>query len=795
MFKHHFLVFFRSLIRQKTNSIISLSGIVLGLTAVLLAYAFIADEQGFDAFHTKADRIFRVNKTYQEPSGGVTKNAETPGKMAPTLDEDFPEVEAAAHYAPWFQDVLVSYDDQHIEVDNWAFADSNFFRLFDFEILRGGHRSQVLAQPGQVLLTPALAQSLFGDQNPVGKTVKGVNDKLFTVSGILAEAPRQSHIQYDAIASWASTESGSGVLDFSFMNNWLGQTVYTYVMLRRPGQMAAVNEKLPAFTEQYMSNRKDTYGFYLQPLNEIYLQSDDLLYLRSGKYGSATFLRTFSIIALLILLIACFNYINITTARSLQRAKEVGVKKVLGAGKGQLVRQFLTETFALTLLASFAAFALAQFLLPQLNNWFGKDIPNGNLFAPQMLVFLLAVVVLTSVISGLFPGLLLSRFRPISILRSSAKLSPGGEWPRQVLTTVQLTISVGLIAGTLLLHRQFQYLLDRDLGFDKEQVMVLHTPPGIDSSMVAFRQSLVSLPGVTSVSICNAAMPDGTFGSTCRPEGTNEEVPVQMFRVDSNYLKTYGIEMAEGRFLNRATDFDPGTLVVNEAMLRQMGWEEGVGKTIKFMGDETPYPVVGVVKDFHYSSLHQPVKPLVMYLDQRRSNISVRLEEAQLAALLPNIEKLWRQFEARHPFDYYFLDTFFAENYLAEKQMVRTITLFSALAIFIACLGLYGLASFAIARRRKEIGVRKVLGATVSGIVGLLTKNFLRQVGLALLIATPVVWYFLNNWLANFTYHVPLSWWVFGVAGLLMVLIVLLTVSFQSFKAASANPVNSLRSE
>ena len=796
MFKHNFLLFLRGLTRHKSNSIITLSGIVLGLSAVLLAFTFISDERGFDQFHAKSDRLFRVNKTYQEPSGDLTKNAETPGKMAAALDEDFPEVEAAAHVAPWFSEVLVTYDDQNIEVENWMFADSNFFRLFDFEIIKGGDRSQVLSRPGQVLLTPSLAQALFGDQNPVGKTIQGLNDKEFTVSGIVEEASRQSHIRYQAIASWASTESGSGVLDFSFINNWLGQTVYTYVLLRQPEQMASVNEKLLGFTAQYMPDRTEMYGFYLQPLRDIYLKSSDLLYLRGGKYGSATFLRTFSIIALLILLIACFNYINITTARSLQRAKEVGVKKVLGAGKGQLVRQFLTETMGMTLLAAFVAFALAQFLLPQLNVWFEKDIPSASLIAPQTIAFLLGTVLLASLFSGLFPGILLSKFKPASILRSSFKLSPGGEMPRQILTTLQLAISVGLIAGTLMLHRQFQFLLDRDLGFDKEQVMVMHTPPGIDSSAVAFRQALEALPGVTSISICNAAMPDGTFGSTVVPEGSPGEVPVQMFRVDSNYLKTYGLNLAAGRYLNRASDAGAdGPVVVNEAMVRQMGWEKGVGKTIKFVGDDTPYPIVGVIEDFNYSSLHQPVNPLVMYINQRKSNISVRFEPQQLTSLLPQVEKLWKRFEARHPFGYYFLDEFFAENYLKEKQMVRTITLFAGVAIFIACLGLYGLVSFAIARRRKEIGIRKVLGASVPGLLALLTKDFLKPILAAMLVATPVVWYFLQGWLENFTYHISLSWWVFALAGVLMLGIVFLTVGFQSMQAALANPVESLKSE
>ena len=331
MIQQNIRLFFRSLTRQKIHFLLTSSGLTIGLTAVLLAFIFIQDEQQFDVFHSKADRIFRVNKTLQENNGDLTKNAETPGKMAAALDADFPEVELATHISPWFDEVLVTYEDQNTFVKNWVFADSNFFDVFDFQMISGGNPVEILSKPGQILITPELAQNLFGGKDPIGKVVKGQNDKDFMVAGIVERAPRQSHIQYDALVSWASTESQSNFMDFGFMNNWLGQTVYTYLLLRKPEQMVAVNEKFADFTAQYMNNRKDTYSFFLQSLPEVYLQSTDLQYLRGGKYGSASFLQTFSIIALLILLIACFNYINITTAKSLQRAKEVGVKKSVGS--------------------------------------------------------------------------------------------------------------------------------------------------------------------------------------------------------------------------------------------------------------------------------------------------------------------------------------------------------------------------------------------------------------------------------------------------------------------------------
>ncbi len=793
MFYHNLLILFRTFLRQRVYSIITLSGVIIGLTAVMLAFVVIADEIAYDKFHSKADQIFRINKIQKSPSGDISKNAESPGLMAAALKSDFPEVITSAHMSPWFDDVLISYENQNITINNWVFADPNFFNLFDFEILEGGDPRKLLSQPGQVLLTSKVAETLFSNENPIGKTFKGIDEQLYNVAGIIANAPRQSHIQYDAIASWASTEAQSGVHDFNFMNNWLGQTVYTYVQLHSSDQVNSINSKLPEFTARHMPNRVDAYDFYLQPLEDIYLNSFDLLFLRGGKYGSATFLRTFGLITLLILLTACFNYINITTARSIQRTKEVGVKKVLGASNRNVIYQFLTETFGITTLAAIVVIPISQFLLPQLNIWFDKDIPNSILISPQSLGFLLIVIIITSLVSGLFPALLLSKFRPIGILQSQSKSSPGGRPPRSILTTLQLAVSIGLIAGTLILRKQFDFLINRDLGIDKEQVLVMHTPPGINSSVTAFRNEIESLNGVTSVSICNAAMPEGTFGSTVLPEGSVDEVPVQVFRVDSQYLKTYGITMAEGRFINRSSD--EGSLVVNETMVNQMGWEKGLGKTVRFINNERLYPIVGVVKDFNYNSLHQPINPLIMYLDDRRSNISVRMDVEQSGILIPQLKELWETFEARHPFDYYFLDDFFALNYLKEKQMTRVISLFAAIAILIACLGLYGLVSFEMIKRRKEIGIRKVLGASVTQITKLLIKSFVFQLLIGMMIAIPVVWYIANMWLQDFTYHISLNIWVFVLAGISMLSIVMLTIGFQSINAATANPTNSLRSE
>ncbi len=794
---HHYLTIIRRLFtREWGYTLINLSGLVLGLAAVLLAFTFIRDEFQYDAFHEKGGRIFRVNKWVKEDSGERFLVAETPGLMAPTMVQDYPEVEAATHLAPWFDEVLLAYGDQSLKTESFVFADANFLQLFDFEVIRGD--ASALAAPGQLLLTPKLAAALFGEEDPIGKAVQGLNDQVYTVAGIIAEPPRRSHLQFEALASWSSTEPGSGYHDFGFMNNWLGQTVYTYLLLGDAGQESGLEAKFPAFVERYMENRTDRYDFFLQPLSEIYLHSDNIRYLRGNKYGSAVFLRTFSVIAILVLLIACFNYINISTAKSVKRSREIGVKKVLGAGRRGLAFQFLTETFIFVSFAAVFAVALSNLLLPRFNALFGRDIPGGLLADGWSLGALGLMVLLVSLLAGAFPAAVLSGFRPIQVLKSGKAEARGSAAPRTVLTALQLSLSVGLIAGAIVLNQQFDFMLSKDLGFDKEQVLVMATPPGIERKSELFRSELEQLPGVESVSICQAAIRSGTFGTTVLPEGSNgKEVPAQSYRVEENFLETFGIELAAGRFLSTQfpTDTSIGALVVNQQMVRQMGWEEPLGKTIKFSAEGQAYPVVGVVKDFHFDTFQQPIGPLVMYLDGRKNHISVRFTREQLSGLLPALEQLWKHYESRFPFDYYFLNEHFAKDYLAEQRMVKVLGLFSLLAIFIACLGLYGLAAFTVARRVREIGIRKVLGASVGNILMLLHRRLFYLALVGFLVGGALSWYLLRSWLEQYAYAIRLSPGAFILAGLLTLAVASVAVLFQSLRAALGNPVEALRYE
>ncbi len=796
MIKQFLLQILRSISRQKLTFLINSSGLVIGITAVILVTVLITDELKFDNFHDDPELIFRVNKWYTSPGGERSKNAETPGLMAKTLVEDFPEINSATHIAPWFDEVLLTHEATNIYTDKWVFADAHFFEIFNFKIYGNQDPKTLISKPGQVLITPELAAKLFGKMDPVGQVVQGVGNKYYQVTGIIESAPRQSHIQYEVIASWASTESQSGFLDFGFLNNWLGQTVITYLKLNPTSTSVSVNQKFPEFTARYMPDRIDMYDFYLQPLSEIYLHSTDIQYLRGGSYGSYRFLKVFAWIASLILIVACFNYINITTARSLQRAKEVGVKKVLGASNYQLLNQFVFETFALVIFSAAIAVVLAGVLLPLINNWFGKSIPLEQLMDPIVLIILLGGISITTLLSGIFPGFVLTRFKPVQSLKSMFGISPRGVLPRMIFTTIQLSVGIGLIATSWVFQKQYKYLIHKDLGFAKDQIVTMKTPPGIDSNYTAFLNEVNKLPGVISTSMCQAVIQQGTFGTTVIPEGYgDQEVPVRAFRVDTNYLNTFNLEIANGRFFKHISDFSEGGIVINQAFANQMNWINPVGKRIKFPGSDASSNIIGVIKDFHFSSLHEVVSPLIMYLDNRRGNISVRFNPDQANELLAQLQPLWKKFESRYPFDFQFLDDYFANSYANESHLNRIVQVFTALAIFIAFLGIIAWISFALARRKKEIGIRKILGSTGLRIMHLLAKDFILPLSISFLIAVPIVHGILQKWLHNYAYHHPLQLWIYFGAGIIMAAIVMLTISTQCLTVFYSNPIESLRDE
>ena len=801
MLKNYIKIAVRNLIKNKTYFVLNLTGLTIGIAASILALIFVMSELDYDQFHTKKENIFRIDKVSENWGDGiVTKTVENPGLLAPTLIDEFPEVKEAVRIFHWNDEILLSYDDKNLQVDDVFFADEGFFEIFDFEILQG-NPSTALINPMSIVLTEHVAKLLFPGQRPIGQTVIGLNDLEYHVTAIVADPPLNSHIQFNGLISWSSTDPNNGYLSFNWLNNWLAQATNTYLLLHEYADPIGLEKKLPGIVEKYMPNRVDNYTFYLQPFQEIYLQSSDLnanLY----KTGSIAYVKTFVGIALLLILVACINYININTAKYTKRAYEVGIRKVLGAARIQLFIQFMTETFILTTLSASIAVLIVDIILPVFNQFSGKSLDIGMLYSPLVIASLLGLVITVSFLSGFYPALLVSSFNPLVSIQKSTKNLLSGDFFRKGLIVFQFVVSAVLITCTIFVYQQTQFMQDTDHGIAKDQLLIIrNSSTTINEKASLFIEELTNHTGISSASASSAAIGAGTFGTTCFPEGHEEtEFGIKIFRVDYEYLNTYGMTLSEGRFFDRNLPSDTAEykLVINETMAKYLNWEEPIGKYIKLDESENGFKleVIGVVKDFNFHSLYAEIEPVIMYIDSRSwNNISIRLSGKNVPETISFIENTWNKYESRYPFDYYFADQWFADNYKSEQQLLKIVTLFSAICIFIACLGLYGLTSFTIEQRTKEIGIRKVLGATIASLSILINRQFMRLVIIAFVIGIPLSYYFISHWLESYAYQISINPLVFVIAIIAVVVIAVLSVSYQSIKAARTNPVGSLKFE
>ncbi|MDX1628117.1 MAG: FtsX-like permease family protein [Fulvivirga sp.] len=796
MFSNYLKVLFRSLIKHKSYMLISLSGLAVALVCALLATAYILDDLSYDQFHSKKDNIYRLYKeNVSINDGSSTLTSETSGLMGPTIASDYPEVVNFVRVLPWFDEVVISHEDQNIKIPHAVFADSSFFEVFDFSLVKGNPR-EALNTPLDIVLSASLAKKLFKDANPIGKTVKGLNDLDYTITGIVEDAPKNSHIQYDALISYVTTTPGVGPMEFEFMNNWLGQTVFTYLEMTPGADVIALESKMPEMMASYFPERKDSYFLKFQPLKDIYLYSLDIKTYADIKTSSFTYTKVFGLAALFIIIIACVNYVNINTAKATKRASEIGVRKVLGASKSQLIRQFMGEALLITLFAAFLAVLVADLTLPYFNALSGKQLTAGAIFSTDTFLILGILLMLMVLTSGFYPALVLSSFQPSAVLTSNAKSKISGNLPRKVLIVFQFAISIALIAGTIVVYQQTRFFQTKDLGFDKEHVVVININNSLEDSYQSFRNELIKHRDIQSVAVCQATVGSGTFGTTVIPEEWEEEFSANVFRVDTNFIQTMGIEMDAGKHFT-GTASDSGSVIVNQTFARQANWLDPLDKTIKFSPDGDKFPVIGVVKDFHFEGLNtNKVKPIIMYLYPRNfTNVTARISGDNIQETLAYMRELWNRYETRYPFDYYFADTWFDHKYKQEAQLLDTITVFSLISIMLACLGLYGLAAFTIEQRLKEIGIRKVLGATVSSITLMINKKFMHLILLAFVVAAPLAWWNMQEWLTHFAYSIELTAWPFVVAVVMTLIITIVAVSIQALKAAFINPVNILKSE
>ena len=793
MLRNYFRIAFRNLWRHRVFSFINIMGLTVGMTACFLIFLYVRFELSYDSFHTKADRIYRIVADIKSPTEVLHGHGPS-WAVPPNVKSGFPEVESFVRLDK--ASMLVRKGDIKFQEDKSIFADSAFFHVFDFKMIKGNPQT-ALKEPFSVVFSETAARKYFGKSDPIGQTLLLTGNNLnAVVTGIIKDMPENSRIQADMIISMTTlTQKLNPHLD----EQWGNYGAEAYILLKPGTNAHALQAKFPAFLEERNGKEmKQSQMFailFLEKLKEVYLYST-----RNGNNtGNINNVYIFSIVAVFILLIACINFINLTTARSAERAKEVGIRKVVGAAKQELTRQFIGESVLLCILAFLLSIALTALLLPLFNHLAGKTIQQGIFSNMQYLLILLLAAIGIGLLAGIYPAWVLSSFKPISVLKGRFSTGAKGIVLRKTLVVSQFTISIALIIGTIIVYNQMNYMRNRNLGFSKDQMMVIDTQG--DRAKEAFKQSLAGIPNIKSIALSSSVPGGGNPGAYSEIENIKGDLQVanlDLYFVDYDYIPQFKIKMIAGRAFSKEFLTDTTqAMVLNEAAVKMFGYtsaEQAIGKRFKQWGREGK--IIGVMKDFHFQALQEPIKPLSMRIEPEGCElVSVNVAAAHLPATIAAIEKSWQTMIPNRPFSYFFLDEYFDRQYRSEERFGKLFLNFSILAIFISCLGLLGLASYSTMQRTREIGIRKVMGASVSNIINLLSKEFLVLVIVSFFIAAPVAWYFMHQWLRDFAYRINISWWVFVAAGLTALLIALFTISFQAIRAAIANPVKALRSE
>jgi putative ABC transport system permease protein len=793
MIKNYFKIALRNLWKHKVFTLINILGLSVGMTACFLIYLYVSFETSYDAFNTKAGRIYRVVTDIKTPSDMLHWSS-TSGPMAINMRTDFPEVESAVRVS--YQSFLVKKGDVKFQEKNTIMADSTLFNIFDFPLISGDKKT-ALKEPMSIVLSQTAAKKYFANENPVGKQVlltgAAINS---TITGVMKDIPENSQIKADMIVSMSSQKQ---VYGYSIDSGWSSFNLSSYILLKQGTDPATFAAKLPKFidfhTGKELKDAQMSFTLFLEPLREVYLRST-----RDGSAsGNINNVYIFSIIAVFILLIACINFINLATARSAERAKEVGIRKVSGAEKPQLMRQFIGESVLLCMMAFAISVVLSMILIPLFNQLAGKTISTGLFQNPFNILILFLTALGIGCVAGIYPALVLSSYKPIIVLKGRFATGTKGILLRQGLVVLQFTVSIALIISVIVVYNQTKYMRSQELGFDKNQMMIIDTNG--DKNKDAFKQSLSSISGVLSTSYCSSVPGGGTstaYSKVQNKQGDMQTASLDIYFVDFDYIDQYKMKLVAGRGFSKQFGTDTTqAMVINESTAKLLGYtspQQAIGRNFDQWGRQGK--IIGVIKDFHYQSLQQPIRPLTIRIEPEGYQfISVKIASANLPSTIRSIESTWNKIIPNRPFDYAFLDESFDKQYRAEDRFGNLFLNFAILAIFISCLGLLGLASYSTIQRTKEIGVRKVMGASVSNITNLLSKDFLKLVFIAFLIATPIAAIGMYKWLHSFAYRINLSVWTFLLAGVMATLIAFITVSFQAIKAAIANPVKSLRTE
>jgi putative ABC transport system permease protein len=805
MIKNYLTIAWRSLTKNKVFSFINIFGLAIGLTCCMLISAYIYQEVTYDTYPVNAKKIYRVGLHLTE-NAGITDFALVDAAVGQGIKNNIPGVVASTRISGRGS-VYVKYDDKLFKEEHFSIADSNFLAMFSLPLIQGDGRN-ALVDPNTVVITSQTAKKYFGSTSAIGKTLTLQGERDLKVTGVIDKVPDNSHFHFDAFISKSTYPSKR--------ETWSNISFYTYLQLNDAADPKKIEAQFPALVLKYAApeiqndmgvslaeaqKSVNTFRFFLMPLADIHLHSATKFEMEPN--GDIHYVYIFSALAVFILLLACINFMNLSTASSVKRAKEVGIRKVMGSLKSSLISQFLTESIVVTALSMVIGLMLVYFALPYFNNLAGKQFDMGLFISPKSIAIEVFLVLLVGIIAGIYPAFFLSSFKVLNVLKGNTSAGPAKRnFLRSGLVVFQFFISTSLIIATMVVYRQLNYMQNIKLGYDKEQVLVINDAYSLGNNIDAFKQQLLRDPRVANATVTGtvpgSANMDGTqiYAKEFNDKQEHKEIHTNIYHVEDSYLATLGIKMAVGRNFSSAQPADSSAVVINEALVREIGWgnTDPIGKTIVRSG-QREFKVVGVVKDFHYTSAKQKIAPLMLLPGRSNMLMAVKVHSADVSAFLTDIKKQWDGYRATAPFSYSFLDEQYAALYSAEQRTGKIFTSFAIVAIIIASLGLFGLAAFSIRQRVKEIGIRKVLGASSGTITGMLSAEFLKLVGIAIVVSVPVTWYAMHKWLQDFAYRIDISWWVFVLAGFIAILVAFVTVSFQSVRAALANPVKSLRSE
>jgi len=809
MIRNYFKIAFRNLWKNKGFTAINITGLAIGLSCFILIALYVVDELSYDRYNVNADRIYRVDADIKF-GGNELKLAVSSDPMGATLKRDYQQVEEYTRIYASEGDKLVKKGTEYIDEPHIVYVDSTFFNVFTLPAIAGNTKN-ALDEPNTVVLTESSAKKYFGTTEVVGKAIE-IAKKPFKINAVIKDIPYNSHFHFDFLLSMKN-------VDYQF-GNYLSNNFHTYIRLKQGTDYHVFEKNFAQVVDKYILPQAKQFmnissmeefqkagnklNYFLTPLTRIHLYSARFPELDAN--GNIQYVYIFGVVALFILLIACINFINLSTARSASRAKEVGIRKVLGTLKKNLITQFLAESSLMAVISLVLAIAIAFAVLPWFNTIAAKSLTIGSIFSPRVLPFLIALPFVVGIIAGSYPAFFLSKFKPVSVLKGKINTGFKKSHLRSGLVVLQFFTSIILIIGTVIIYRQLNFIQTTNLGYNKDQVLIINNTGTLSGNDEAFKQDVLKFPGITSATmsgylpVSSSSRSDNTYSREATMD-TRNALSMQSWVVDYDYVKTMGLQIIKGRNFSKDFGSDSSAFIINETAAKVLGYDDPIGKKIYANLQDAggarlvTYTIVGLVKNFHFESLKNNIYPLGLRLGHDNGLISFKVNTSNIQPLVKEVESKWKTMAPGMPFSYRFMDESFNNMYKGEQQVGQVAITFSILAILIACLGLFGLVTYMSEQRTKEIGVRKVLGASVTDLVGMLSKDFLKLVLIAALAAFPIAWWVMHSWLQDFAYRIKIDWWIFLLAGFVALAIALVTVSFQAIKAALANPVKSLRTE